>query len=72
MVHACGARQTKRPLPDAAVIAGASATDRRASTLVPAALLGAWFGLRIFRLSYRRFELTVNMLLILSGVGLIL
>jgi hypothetical protein len=66
MVHACGAGQTKRPLPDAVVTAGASATDWKASTLV-------WFGLRIFnRLSYRRFELTVNMLLILSGVSLIL
>jgi uncharacterized membrane protein YfcA len=40
--------------------------------LVPAALLGAWFGLRIFnRLSYRRLELTVNLLLILSAVDLI-
>jgi uncharacterized protein len=40
---------------------------------VPAALLGAWFGLRIFkRLSDRQFEFVVNALLILSGIGLIL
>ena len=42
-------------------------------TFVPAALLGAWFGLRIFkRLSDRQFEFVVNALLILSGIGLIL
>jgi hypothetical protein len=41
MVHAWGAGQTERPLPDAAVIAGASATDWKASTSVPAALLDA-------------------------------
>jgi hypothetical protein len=36
-------------------------------------LLGAWFGLRIFKpLSDRLFELVVNVLLILSGVGLML
>jgi uncharacterized membrane protein YfcA len=40
---------------------------------VPAALLGAWLGLRIFkRLSDRQFELAVNLLLVVSGVGLIL
>ena len=40
---------------------------------VPAALLGPWFGLRIFkRLSDRQFELVVNTLLVLSGIGLIL
>jgi uncharacterized membrane protein YfcA len=47
--------------------------DWKAFAFVPAALLGAWFGLRIFkRLSDRQFELVVNALLILSGVGLIL
>jgi uncharacterized protein len=40
---------------------------------IPAALLGAWFGLHIFkRLSDRQFELAVNALLILSGIGLTL
>jgi uncharacterized membrane protein YfcA len=40
---------------------------------VPAALLGTWFGLRIFaRLSDRQFQVAVNALLILSGLGLIL
>jgi uncharacterized membrane protein YfcA len=40
---------------------------------VPAALLGAWFGLRIFkRLTDRQFGIVVNALLILSGIGLIL
>jgi uncharacterized membrane protein YfcA len=40
---------------------------------VPAALLGAWLGLRIFkRLPDRQFELAVNLLLVVSGVGLIL
>ena len=39
---------------------------------IPAALLGAWFGLRIFkRLSDRQFERAVNLLLIASGGGLI-
>ncbi len=47
--------------------------DWKTLAFVPAALLGAWFGLRIFkRLSDRQFELVVNALLILSGVGLIL
>jgi uncharacterized protein len=47
--------------------------DWKAFAFVPAALLGAWFGLRIFkRLSDRQFELVVNALLILSGIGLIL
>jgi hypothetical protein len=40
---------------------------------IPAAVLGAWFGLRIFRrLSARQFEIAVNVLLVVSGVGLIL
>jgi len=39
--------------------------------IVPAALLGAWCGLRIFRqLLDRQFQLAVNALLVLSGVGL--
>jgi uncharacterized protein len=47
--------------------------DWKVLAFVPAALLGAWFGLRIFkRLSDRQFELVVNALLILSGIGLIL
>jgi uncharacterized membrane protein YfcA len=37
---------------------------------IPAALLGAWLGLRIFkRFSDRQFELAVNLRLIVSGVG---
>jgi uncharacterized protein len=55
--------------------ASSTATQLDWNTLafVPAALLGAWFGLRIFkRLSDRQFELVVNALLILSGIGLIL
>jgi uncharacterized protein len=48
-------------------------SDWKAFAFVPAALLGAWFGLCIFkRLSDRQFELVVNALLILSGIGLIL
>jgi len=40
---------------------------------VPAALLGTWFGLHIFkRLSDRQFELAVNTLLIVSGIALII
>jgi uncharacterized membrane protein YfcA len=51
----------------------ATRLDWQALTFVPAALLGAWFGLRIFkRLSDRQFELAVNVLLILSGVGLVI
>ena len=47
--------------------------DWKAFVFVPAALLGAWFGLRIFkRLSDRQFDLVVNALLILSGIGLII
>jgi uncharacterized membrane protein YfcA len=47
--------------------------DWHTLAFVPAALLGAWFGLRIFkRLSDRQFGLAVNALLIVSGVGLIL
>jgi len=47
-------------------------TGRRFA-FVPAALLGTWFGLHIFkRLSDRQFELAVSALLVLSGVGLVL
>jgi uncharacterized membrane protein YfcA len=47
--------------------------DLKTLAFVPAALLGAWFGLRIFkRLSDRQFEIAVNGLLIVSGMGLIL
>jgi len=51
----------------------AAQLDWKALAFIPAALLGAWFGLRIFRrLSDRQFEIAVNALLILSGLGLIL
>jgi uncharacterized membrane protein YfcA len=47
--------------------------DVRSVVFVPAALLGAWLGLNIFKwLSDRQFELAVNALLILSGFGLVL
>src|SRR6266446_1011139 len=47
--------------------------DWKTITFIPAALLGAWFGWCIFkRLSDRQFEVAVNVLLILSGIGLIL
>jgi hypothetical protein len=47
--------------------------DRKTFAFVPAALLGAWFGLRIFkRLSDRQFDLIVNGLLIVSSITLIL
>ena len=52
-----------------------TATQMDFGTLVfvPAALLGAWLGLRIFkRLSDRQFEFALNALLIVSGIGLIL
>ncbi len=47
--------------------------DWQTFAFVPAALLGTWFGLHIFkRLSDRQFELAVSALLVLSGVGLVL
>jgi uncharacterized protein len=50
----------------------ATQLDWETLIFVPAALLGAWFGLRIFkRLSDRQFALAVNVLLIVSGIGLI-
>jgi uncharacterized membrane protein YfcA len=51
--------------------ASAAQLDWKTLAFVPAALLGAWFGLRIQRLSDRQFEVAVNALLILSGIGLI-
>jgi uncharacterized membrane protein YfcA len=52
--------------------ASAAQLDLKTLAFVPAALLGAWFGLRIFRrLSDRQFEIAVNALLILSGIGLL-
>jgi uncharacterized protein len=51
----------------------AAQLDWKTLAFIPAALLGAWFGLRIFKqLSDRQFDLAVNSLLILSGVGLVL
>jgi uncharacterized membrane protein YfcA len=53
--------------------ASAAQLDWKTLAFIPAALLGAWFGLRIFRrLSDRQFEIAVNALLIVSGIGLIL
>ena len=53
----------------------ATATQLDCKTLaffITTALLGAWFGLRIFkRLSDRQFELVVDALLIMSGIGLV-
>ena len=47
--------------------------DWKTFAFVPAALFGAWFGLRIFkRLSDRQFNFVVNALLIVSGIALIL
>ena len=51
---------------------GASALETKGSRslFIPAALLGAWLGLRIFkRFSDRQFELAVNLRLIASGLG---
>jgi len=46
--------------------------DWKALAFIPAAVLGAWLGLRIFkRLSDRQFEIVVKVLLIVSGVALI-
>lgn len=50
----------------------ATQLDLKTLAFIPAALLGAWFGLRIFkRLSDRQFEIAVDALLIVSGIGLI-
>jgi hypothetical protein len=46
--------------------------DPATLAFVPLALLGTWFGLLIFRqLSERQFDRTVNLLLVVSGAGLI-
>jgi len=46
--------------------------DWNALAFIPAALLGAWLGLRIFRrLSDRQFQIAVNVLLVAAGAGLI-
>lgn len=51
----------------------ATPMDWKVLVFVPAALLGTWFGLHIFkRLSDRQFELVVCALLIVSGVGLVI
>lgn len=53
--------------------AAAASADWETLVFVPAALLGGWFGLRIFkRLSDRQFDTAVTVLLIVSGVGLVL
>jgi uncharacterized protein len=53
--------------------AGMAQLDWKTLAFIPAALLGAWFGLRIFkRLSDRQFGFAVNALIIVSGIGLIL
>lgn len=50
---------------------GMARLDWQTLAFVPAALAGAWLGLRIFkRLSDRQFELAVNFLLVLSGISL--
>jgi uncharacterized protein len=49
----------------------AATLDWQTLAFIPAALAGAWWGLRIFkRLSDRQFELAVTLLLVLSGVSL--
>lgn len=46
--------------------------DYASLQFIPIALLGTWFGLSIFgRMSDRGFALTVNVLLLVSGVGLL-
>jgi uncharacterized membrane protein YfcA len=49
----------------------AAQLDWNALAFVPPALLGTWFGLRIFRrLSDRQFQIAVNVLLVAAGAGL--
>jgi uncharacterized membrane protein YfcA len=49
----------------------AAQLDWNALAFVPAALLGTWYGLRIFRrLSDRQFQIAVNLLLVAAGAGL--
>jgi uncharacterized membrane protein YfcA len=53
--------------------ASAAPLDWMTAAFVPAAVLGTWFGLRIFkRLSDRQFEFAVSALLVLAGVGLMI
>jgi uncharacterized membrane protein YfcA len=53
--------------------ADAAHLDWRMIVFVPAALLGAWFGLRIFKgLSDRQFQYAVSILLVVAGIGLVL
>ena len=53
-----------------ALAASTPETEGKSLAFIPAALLGAWLGLRIFkRFSDRQFELAVNLRLIVSGVG---
>jgi uncharacterized membrane protein YfcA len=53
--------------------AASAPLDWKTFAFVPAALLGAWFGLRIFkRLSDRQFDFAVSALLAASGIGLML
>lgn len=50
---------------------GSSGLDPAAWAYVPAALLGTWCGLALFtRLTDRQFRVAVNLLLIVSGIGL--
>jgi hypothetical protein len=52
---------------------GGGAPGLEMLVFVPAALLGAWFGLRVFRrLSERQFSVAVNALLIVSGIAFII
>jgi uncharacterized protein len=51
----------------------AAQLDWNMLAFIPAALLGTWFGLRIFRhLSDRQFQIAVNLLLVAAGAGLML
>jgi uncharacterized protein len=53
--------------------ASAGPFDWQTLAFIPAALLGAWCGLNIFKgLSDRQFAIAVNALLIASGIGLVL
>jgi hypothetical protein len=52
---------------------GGPGFDPNELAFVPVALLGTWLGLNIFgRMSDRAFALTVNLLLLFSGIGLLL
>ncbi len=51
----------------------AAQLDWNSLGFIPAALLGAWFGLRIFRrLSDKQFQIAVNLLLVMAGAGLVI